>query len=75
MDADVIVAIVSGLCVAIPSVIATISSNQKSQALINYKIEELDKKVEKHNTVIERTYTLEDEVHIIQEKMKMYHED
>lgn len=75
MDADVIVAIISGLCVAIPSVIATISSNQKSQALINYKIEELDKKVEKHNTVIERTYTLEDEVHIIQEKMKMYHED
>lgn len=75
MDADVIVAIVSGLCVAIPSVIATISSNQKSQALINYKIEELDKKVEKQNTVIERTYTLEDEVHIIQEKMKMYHED
>lgn len=75
MDADVIVAIVSGLCVAIPSVIATISSNQKSQALINYKIEELDKKVEKQNTVIDRTYTLEDEVHIIQEKMKMYHED
>lgn len=75
MDADVIVAIVSGLCVAIPSVIATISSNQKSQELINYKIEELDKKVEKHNSVIERTYTLEDEVHIIQEKMKMYHED
>lgn len=75
MDANVIVAIVSGLCVAIPSVIATISSNQKSQALINYKIEELDKKVEKHNTVIERTYTLEDEVHVIQEKMKMYHED
>ena len=75
MDADVIVAIISGLCVAIPSVIATISSNQKSQALINYNIEELDKKVEKHNTVIERTYALEDEVHIIQEKMKMYHED
>ena len=75
MDADVMVAIVRGLCVAIPSVIATISSNQKSQALINYKIEELEKKVEKHNTVIERTYALEDEVHIIQEKMKMYHED
>ena len=74
MDADVIVAIVSGLCVAIPSVIATISSNQKSQALINYKIEELDKKVEKHNSVVERTYALEDEVHITQEKMKMYHE-
>jgi hypothetical protein len=75
MDSTAITALISGLCVAIPSVIATISSNQKSQALINYKIEELDKKVEKHNTVIERTYALEDEIHVIQEKMKMYHED
>lgn len=75
MDSTAITALISGLCVAIPSVIATISSNQKSQALINYKIEELDKKVEKHNTVIERTYALEDEIHIIQEKMKMYHDD
>ena len=75
MDSTAITALISGLCVAIPSVIATISSNRKSQTLIDYKIQELDKKVEKHNNIIERTYALEDEVHILEEKMKLYHED
>lgn len=75
MDNTVIVAIISGLCVSVPSVIATISSNNKAQALMNYKIDELDKKVEKHNKVIERTFNLENEVHILEEKMKLYHHD
>ena len=75
MESTVITALISGLFVAIPSLFATVYSNRKSQALLEYKIEELDKKVEKHNNIIERTYALEDEVHVIQEKMKIYHED
>ena len=75
MESTVITALISGLFVAIPSLFATVSSNRKSQALLEYKIEELDKKVEKHNNIIERTYALENEVHVIQEKMKIYHED
>lgn len=54
MDTTIVVAIVSGLCVAVPSVIATLSSNNKSNALINYRIDELSKHVEKHNNVVER---------------------
>lgn len=54
MDTTVIVAIVSGLCVAIPSVIATVASHNKSNAVLTYRIDELDKKVEKHNNVVER---------------------
>lgn len=75
MDSTAITALISGLCVAIPSVIATITSNKKSQALIDYKIEELNKKVEKHNSIVERTYALEEKIGIIEEKMKLYHED
>lgn len=75
MDNSVIVAIVSGLCVAIPSVVATILSNNKAQALMSYRIDELDKKVEKHNKVIERTFRLEEEVHILEEKMDFYHHE
>lgn len=75
MDNAVIVAIISGLCVSVPSVIATISSNNKAQALMNYKIDQLDKKVEKHNKVIERTFKLEEEVHVLEEKMNLYHHD
>lgn len=74
MDSTAITALISGLCVAIPSVIATITSNKKSQALIDYKIQELDKKVEKHNNIIERTYALEEKIGIIEEKIKIYHD-
>lgn len=59
MDSTIIVAIISGLCVAIPSVIATISSNKRNNDLIQYRIEELTKRVEKHNSIIERTFKLE----------------
>ena len=63
------VAIVSGLCVAIPSVIATISSNKRNNDLVIYRIEELDKKVHEHNNLIDRMYTAEESIKVIQEKI------
>ena len=59
MSDVVVTAIISGLCVAIPSVIATMSSNNKSNALMNYRIDELTKQVEKHNSVVERMAVVE----------------
>lgn len=37
--------------------------------LIKYRIEQLEKKVDKHNTVIERTYRLEDDIKYIKEEI------
>ena len=62
-------AIISGLCVAIPSVIATISSNKRNNDLVIYRINELDEKVHAHNNLIDRMYKLEKEVGVIQEKI------
>lgn len=59
MEAPIITALISGLCVAIPSVVATISSNKKNNDLIEYKINQLTEKVEKHNQVMERVFKLE----------------
>ena len=39
--------------------------------LISYRIDLLDKKVEKHNNVIERTYKLEERTEIQEEKIKV----
>ncbi len=64
----ILTAVISGLCVAIPSVIATVSTNKKSQAVMEYKIDELDKKVHEHNNLIDRTYKLESRVAILEEK-------
>lgn len=42
-----------------------------SSKLVNYRIEQLEKKVEKHNNLVERTYQLEEDEKVIEEKMKV----
>lgn len=67
---SIITAIIGGVCVAVPSIIATISSNKRSTALITYRVDQLEKKVEKHNSVVERTFRLEEDIKTIQEDIK-----
>lgn len=66
---DIWIAIISGLCVAVPSLIATMSSNKKTIDLMMYRIEQLEKKQDKHNSVIERTFKLEEDVKILKEEV------
>lgn len=51
------------------SLIGTYISNNKNQALIAYRLEQLEKKVNLHNSVIERTYELEKEVKVIENEI------
>ena len=67
---ELTIAIVSGLCVAVPSVIATITTNRKSSAIIDFKIEELTKKVNLHNNLIDRMYHVETRVAVIEDELK-----
>lgn len=73
MDSTVVVALISGLCVGVPSVIATISSNKKTTSLIEHRVKELEKKVEKHNGVIERQFRLEEQLKGIEHEIEIYH--
>lgn len=59
MSDALITAIITGLITACGSIITTKIINDKTQAVMVYRIEELTKKVEKHNQVIERTAVLE----------------
>lgn len=68
MKTEIIVAIISGLCVAIPSIIANVSANKRSNDLVLYRIEELSKKVHEHNQLIDRMYKVENRVTILEEK-------
>lgn len=45
-------------------------ANRKTTALIAYRLEQLEAKVNKHNQVIERTYELEKHTEIIDEQIK-----
>ena len=49
MTEAVAVALISGLCVAVPSVITTMFSNNKANTLMNYRIDEIKEELEKES--------------------------
>ena len=61
------------IIVAILSLCGTLAgaymANRKSSALIEYRLKQLEEKVNKHNNVIERTYALEKRVEVDEEKI------
>lgn len=56
---------------AIPAIIIAINTNR----LIAYRVDELTKKVEKHNQVVERTYKLESDTVTLFKKQDELRED
>lgn len=62
MSEVVLVALISGICTAIPSLIATFVMNNKTMEVLKYRIESLEAKTKKYNNVVERTFKLEEDV-------------
>ena len=64
-----------GIIVGVLSLIGTLAgtyfANRKSSALIAYRLELLEKKVDKHNSVVERTFKLEEQTAVVEEKIKV----
>ena len=67
MNDVVFVALIS----LIGTIVGTFGGILTSSKLTNYRIEQLEKKVEKHNGVVERTYKLEKEQEVEEEKLKV----
>ena len=60
----IISACISAGAALIVCLISNHGQQEKTRALMEYKIEELTQKVEKHNTIVERTYILEEKVKV-----------
>ena len=56
---------------AITSIIVCVINNNKQNALILYRLEQLERKQDKHNNLIERTYRLEETAAIHDEKIRV----
>lgn len=65
MTPEVLNALISAIAVIVSGLISAIVSNK----LMAYRIEQLEKKVDKHNSVIDRTYHLEAEVEVIENEI------
>ena len=67
MTEQIIITIISFLGTALGTLGGIVAANK----LTNYRIEQLEKKVEKHNQVIERVYKLEQGEAVINEEIKV----
>lgn len=74
MTATIIVAILS----LVGTFIGTLGGILAANKLVVYRIDQLEKKVEKHNSVIERVFKLETRLEVDEKDikhLKKYHED
>lgn len=73
---EIIVAVISGLCVAIPSIYTTLKSSKANNELVEYKINDLkddvkilSDKVQAHNNFGIRLTKVEENMNIIKEEI------
>lgn len=67
MTETIIVGVLSLIGTGLGGVISVMAANK----LTNYKIEQLQKQVEKHNSMIERTFKLEEHAAVVDEQIKV----
>ena len=67
MSDEIITALIGLGGSALGSIIGIICNTR----LTNYRIEQLEKKVDKHNTVVERTYKVEERLSVMDEEIKV----
>ena len=59
---------------ALGALVGTYFANRKSASLLEYRMKELETKVNLHNSVIERTYKLETAVELLEAEDKRLNE-
>lgn len=67
MNSEIFVALISFAGTAVGSIVAVVTAN----SLTNYKIEDLRKQVEKHNSIQDRVYKLEASDQVRTEEIKV----
>lgn len=64
-------AIINTLISLAGSLLGTFAGIFATSKLTEYRLKELEKKVEKHNNLIERTYRIEDKLVLLEEKIRV----
>lgn len=64
-------AIIAALITGGFSFLGVYVSNRKAAALVEYRLEQLEHKVEVHNNLIDRMYAVEEKQAVIDEKLKV----
>ena len=68
---EIIVGTITGGVTLLVCIINNIFQNKQTRNLIEYRLKELEKKQDKHNSVIERVFAVEKVEEILEEKIKV----
>lgn len=78
MTSEILVALITGGLSLLGVILTNNASNRKMQnnyethqAVLEEKLKDLTKQVEKHNSVIERTYEAEKQINVLTEKQRV----
>ena len=64
-------AIIVGVLALAGTLIGSMLSNNKTQALVIYRLQQLEEKVNKHNNIVERMYRIEEKQMVMEEQIKV----
>lgn len=62
---------IPSFCALLGTIIGTLGGIRQANKLTVYRIEQLEQKVDKHNNVIERTFKLQADAEVLEEKIKV----
>ncbi len=71
METPLIAEIIVALLAMIGTVSGNVLASRKTTALISYRIDKLEEKVNKHNNLIERMYECEKKIEVLSEKQSV----
>jgi hypothetical protein len=63
--------VIVGLLSLLGTILGTVGGIIATNRLTTYRIEQLEKKVDKHNSLIERTFEIEQDIAVIQNDIKV----
>lgn len=67
MEASIVVAVISGICTLAGSFAGLVASSR----LTAYRIQQLERRVDQHNHLVERMYQVEDRLNVQEERLRM----
>ena len=76
MSAEIIVAIVTGICTVTATALTVLAANRKTQAVTDVKIDELTREVREHNNFAHRMPVVEEQIKALTaavNDLKAYH--
>lgn len=71
MNNDIIVSLITSLATLIGVVLTVYAGGKRTRDILLYRIEQLERKQEKHNSLIERMYRVEERLELHDEKLKV----